>query len=139
MPSKMTPDARTGAASYLDANATAAKLRGIADSFDGGFVSAEWTVYFLYLYGQAIACGIHTPRPIRRWAESLSEQTMRRAMGDAARHDTQFRESTSYHEGVREPSWFTHVHLGIRRATIAAFMANPTSALGLLHVECLDL
>ena len=118
------------------AGEVAAKLRGVAHSFkasparpsDPGF--EEWVPYFLKLYGLALRLAVETPTVFRRWTETLSAEALRRALGDAARHDTEFRESISYHEGVRETEWFVLVDIAIFRVTLPAFIANPKSALG---------
>ena len=123
------------------AGEVAAKLRGIAWSFensstrpsDPGF--EEWVPYFLKLYGLALRLGVETPTVFRRWTETLSANTLRRALADAARHDTEFRKSVCYHEGVRETEWFVLVDIAIFRVTLPAFIANPKSALGILHWE----
>lgn len=123
------------------AGEVAAKLRGIAWSFensstrpsDPGF--EEWVPYFLKLYGLALRLGVETPAIFRRWTETLSAEALRRALADAARHDTEFRESVCYHEGVRETEWFVLVELAVFRVTLPAFIANTKSALGILHFE----
>lgn len=123
------------------AGEVAAKLRGIAWSFENSPVRPsdpgfeEWVSYFLKLYGLALRLEVETPAVFRRWTETLSASVLRRALGDAARKDVEFRASVCYAEGVRESEWFSLVEIAIFRVTLPAFIANPNSDLGVLHWE----
>ena len=125
---------------WTDAGATMAALSGIELSFtidEARPVDIETIAYFLHFYGLAMLHELDAPTRFRRWTESLSAPTMRQALLEASRLDVEFQESVSYHEGVRHPSLLTWARLGVRRATIRAFMTAPDSDLGVLHVQCI--
>jgi len=135
----MTPRTSHGI-EYANPKDTAAKLRGIARSFEESParpVEPDMIAYVLHLYGAAIQLGLETLPVVRRWAETLSAETLRQALGEAVLSDAEFRVSISYHEGVRRSEWHPCVLLAVIRATMRALLRDPESEHGVLHVECL--